>query len=153
MSFYRNAVERVGVWPLIVCMLSTAAYSASASGPPSGFIRMKYVQVSGSSVVFRIENLSTQSIYFRGANNSSGNAVPLLGIARMECRKLGAGTYNWDEYIIGEGGPETVEIAPGKQRLVEVDATFALQHKGGGCRVQLRLEGGTFIQSNFFEPQ
>jgi hypothetical protein len=131
--------------------LMIAACQREAAQRPSGFIRLEYVEASGSTAVFRLTNHSTQPIYFRGSERS-GLAVPLAGVATMQCRAVDSDAWSWGDFKIAEAGPEAIEVGPDKEQLVSVDGAFAQQHKGGRCLMRLSLEGGAFIESRSFEP-
>jgi hypothetical protein len=137
---------------LLVCAISLAACGSSANRPPSGTISLEYIETSGGRAVFQLENHSTQSLYFRGHSTPLTGAAPLAGaVSTLECRPVDS--WAWiTEGKIEEGGPETVQVAPGQRQHLDVQAAFLQQHKDGRCRLRLRLEGDTFIESKSFAP-
>ncbi len=80
------------------------------------------------------------------------HARPLAGVtSELECRKASTDRW-WPEAKIEEAGPETIEVAPGQRQQLEVDGTFAREYQGGQCRLKLRLQNGTLIESDAFVP-
>jgi hypothetical protein len=137
---------------LLVCSTMLATCGSPANLPPSGTVSLEYIETSGDRAVFQLENHSTQTLYFRGHSTPLTGVAPLAGAAStLECRPVES--WAWvAEGKIQEGGPETVRVAPGQRQRLNVEATFVQQHKAGRCRLRLRLEGDTFIESKSFTP-
>lgn len=136
----------------LVFLTAIVACGSRADLVPSGTISLEYVETSGERAVFQLENRSTQSLYFRGRSTPLTGVAPLAGaVSTLQCKPAEAGAWVV-EGKIEEGGPETIHVAPGQRQRLSVQAAFAQQYKGGRCRLRLRLEGGTFIESRTFTP-
>jgi hypothetical protein len=123
----------------------------TSPGMPSGYFNFDYVESSGSMLVFRLENHSTESVYIRASIDENG-ASPIGGQTNLTCRKLRSPAYVDENGPIGEAVFETVHVPPGATQKVVVNGSFARQYKGGSCRLRLTLQGGTFVESSYFAP-
>jgi hypothetical protein len=147
--FSRSAVR---ISSIVVCASMLAACKPPVKGVPSGYISLVYEGLSGSSIDFELENHSTQTIYFRGANSGSTGAVPWPGAATMECRQTASEPWAGDGVSRADGWPAAVEVAPGERRRMTVESALPQQHQGGRCHLRLELLGGTFVESKDFTP-
>lgn len=133
-----------------ICVASLAFLVFKLTEPPSGSIAVNYDGVSASSVFLIVENQSTQAIYIR----SEGDKV-WPGYFRTTCRTLDS--EQSDPMVIADGFYSTTKIAPRGRIRLNVPTELPNQFKDGHayvrCRVRLKLEGGTFIETYDFEPK
>jgi hypothetical protein len=135
-----------------ICFASFAFLVFKLTEPPSGSIDVNYDGLSASSVFLVVENKSTRAIYIR--SDTDKKVWP--GYFWTTC-----GTFDspeqTDPMVIVDGIYSTIKIAPGGRiRLnvpTELPNQFKDRHRLAHCRVRLKLEGGTFIETYDFEPK
>ena len=135
-----------------ICVASFAFLVFMLTAPPSGWIEVKYDGLSASSVFLVIENKSTRAIFIR--SDADNKAWP--GYFLTTCSTFDSPEQS-DPMVIVDGTYSTIKIAPGGQIRLDVPTELPNQFKDGHrlahCRVRLKLEGGTFIETYDFEPK
>jgi hypothetical protein len=135
-----------------ICVASFAFLVFKLTEPPSGSIEINYDGLSASSVFLVVENKSTRAIYVR--SDTDKRVWP--GYFWTTCRTFDSPVQS-DPMVIVDGIYSTIKIAPGGRIRLDVPTELPNQFKDGHglahCRVRLKLEGGTFIETYDFEPR
>lgn len=138
-----------------ICIASLAYLVYELKVPPSGSIAVTYDGMSASSVFLAVENHSTQAIFIR---NEGDKVWP--GYSTTTCKTFDADGWSEqsDPMEIADGlWYSTIKVAAGGRIRLNVPTELPNQFKDGHryvrCRVRLRLEGGTYIESYDFVPK
>jgi len=135
-------------WLLVITPF-LAACEPTAKLPLTGEVSLQFVRESQSGFHFRLANQSAQVISLRGTYNK-GVGDPWDTDA--DCKAPNSDTWMEGPFALVDAGAHSIEVSPGEQLELIVNSKFAEQHKGGRCRLNLRLQGGRFITSGEFEP-
>lgn len=140
----------------LVIALLAAGCDSSEKLPLTGQVSLQFVSMSPSGIHLRLANQSSEAVSFRGTLDSNSGADPWDVL--MACRPPDSDVWQQGPASFVDGGPNTVAVPPGEQVdvLVGHDAVVLddpiEQYEDGRCRVSLGLTGGSFINSNEFEP-
>jgi hypothetical protein len=138
---------------LAACEPKSAAEPASVQGSESdaeGAVVFELIQAQEAEGQFRLANRASQKISFRGSQASAEGVQPVD--AHLKCKT--AGSDQWDEgpRPMGDSAASTFELAPGDQEVLIVlwEPGLTEHYAGGSCRVDLRLQDGSIIESGEF---
>jgi hypothetical protein len=135
---------------LIVVLSMATGCDSSEKLPLTGNVSLQFVRSSPSGMHFRLANQSNEPVSFRGTTEKGDGASPWDTL--LECKPPGSDVWQEGPFALVDGGPATVAVPSGDQVDLVVGDKLAEQYKGGLCRLSLRLESGSFIKSNEFEP-
>ena len=124
--------------------------NSSEKLPITGNVSLQFVRMSPSGMHFRLANQSNQPVSFRGTSEKGEGVSPWDTL--LECRPPDSDVWQEGPFGLVDGGPATVAIPSGDQVDLLVGDKLVEKYKGGRCRLSLRLESGSFIKSNEFEP-
>jgi hypothetical protein len=149
-----TAFLRTLVISLLTAMGTTlGACDQSGKRPAPGRVSLEYVETSGTYLVFKLGNGSSQTITFMGLSRLSGSLEPSPSAIAMECQAAQSAVSVEEPFALADGPPEaTVRVLPGEQVRLLVLSTFAIRHKGSRCRLRLRTQEDSAIASLDFVP-
>jgi hypothetical protein len=116
----------------------------------TGSASLQFLRVSQSGIHLRLANQSSEVVSFRGTYDTWSRAKPWDIL--MECNSPGLALPPDRPFALVDGGPQVVDVSPGKQVELVVGDQPTGENKGERCRLSVRLVGGSFIKSNEFEP-
>jgi hypothetical protein len=135
---------------LIVFLLAASGCESPEKLPLTGRVSLQLVRVSPSGIYFRLLNQSKEAVSFRGVVDKSLGANPWGTL--MECKSPGSDAWQEGPYALIDGTPQIVAVRSGEQVDLVIHDNLVEQYKGGRCRLSLRFESGTFIESDEFNP-
>jgi hypothetical protein len=125
----------------------------SNNPPELGHASLEYLETSGADLVFKLANGSPRAVAFDGSYRLSGSAEPSPSVTAMECWVAQSAVSDEEPFALVDGPSQAVvRVLPAEQVRLFVPSAFALQHKGGRCRLRLRTQDGPVIESGDFEP-
>lgn len=128
------------------------ACNPTAEHPSTGAVTLEFISSSRSDIRFQLINNTTQVISFRGTQTRSLSASPWDTV--MQCKADQSDVWIEGPYSLVDGGPQEVSISPGDQVELVVTSQFQREfverNRGGRCRMTLRLQDGSFVESSEF---
>lgn len=120
----------------------------------TGKVELEFVRTSQSDIYFRLVNQTADAISFRGTVKRSVGAKPWDVF--MKCKEVQSQLWTEGPYALVDGGPESVDVPAGERVdlvvALDLHREFVQQYKGGQCTLNLKLQDGTTIESNEFQP-
>jgi RHS repeat-associated protein len=116
----------------------------------SGAVSLEYVGVSGPSVLFDLKNGSAKKISFRGTYSMLKGADPWD--SQIVCRTPNDTTGYEHPIALQNSIPASIIISPGDQMRLRIGNEIAAGDKGARCRLRLKLEDRTVLESTEFVP-
>jgi hypothetical protein len=117
-----------------------------------GDIEFEFVRASNEQHLFRLSNQTSQPIAFRSGEETPDGVHPLD--AQLMCKSSGSDQWEEGPRPMGDSGTSNVEVPPGSEETLIVlsEPGLAEAYAGGACRVDLRLQDGSVIESGEFLP-
>jgi len=143
------------VWARTFCVIAAigialVACKPTAKVPLSGRVSLEYSSTSESNILFSLANGSSQPIGFRGWSAVLTDTTPIYSGECDDPRRAVSTT------IVGpardRSRPKIVEVSPGMLLRLAIPSDDFRQYKGSRCRLTLRLEDGSMVQSTEFNP-
>jgi hypothetical protein len=137
----------------VLLAMGLAACAPGSRIPINDRVSLRYDGASDSGAAFILDNGSRQSIQFRGESYSWIRTEPVEPInASWACKVAGSAASGDEPYVFGDGAYTVIKVPPGRRLRLSVNRPILSDYKDGQCHLRLRLEGGTDIISNDFEP-
>lgn len=109
---------------------------------------LEFAGISGSDVVFKLKNESSKTISFRGAHSILEGADPWD--TQLVCHDAN-GTTGYDHPIaLVDSKPASISVSPRDQMRLRIGNEIGAGAKGSHCRLRLKLEDQTVIESSEF---
>lgn len=127
-----------------------AAPSPQTKAGMSEGAELEFVRALESEGQFNLVNHGSEPISFRSMNESANGFQS--ADARLECKTADSDQWEEGPRAMGDGDTRVVEVAPGSPEtlIVEWEPGLADYYAGGQCRVDLRLQDGSVIESGEF---
>jgi hypothetical protein len=142
------------LWPVLVGAGALVACNREEGVVArTGEIALKYESLSRRAAIFVLENGTTQAVAVRADHTFWGRTIPWD--TAMVCTAAHSTREDETSMALSDGFPKIVSLPPGNRMQLRVegdDVSFAVGHKGGSCRLRLRLQNGSTIESVQFEP-
>jgi hypothetical protein len=138
---------------IIVVGVMAGACKPGAPNVTTGQITLRYADRSKSAVLFELENGTFKTIAVRGDRTFWSGAIPWD--TAMLCIAPHSRTSEETSMALSDGFPKIIEVSSGNRLRLRVEGEnfqFAAKHEGWSCRLRLRLQSGTVIESEQFEP-
>jgi hypothetical protein len=141
-------------WVLVISWIALLDAILTACGPRPGdsvgAVSLEYVGVSGPSVLFDLKNGSAKKISFRGTYSMLKGADPWD--SQIVCRTPNDTTGYEHPIALQSSIPANIVISPGDQMRLRIGNEIAAGDKGARCRLRLKLEDRTVLESTEFMP-
>lgn len=145
-------LNQLKCWPVVLLSMAAGCDSPEKLEklPLTGSVSLQFVRMSPSGIHLRLVNQSYAVASFRGTHERDLGVSPWDTL--LECKPSDSDVWLEGPYGLVDGGPASVSVPPGEQVDLVVEDKLVDQYKGGRCHLSVRLEGGSFIQSDDFEP-
>jgi hypothetical protein len=133
---------------------------AASDGTTTGKVRLEFVSLSDSSVTVTLVNDLYNAIYIRGASRGPSGPIDVMSAdSEIECVTLPkspesgvTGETSLFAFVHGIGEWRYAEVpARGRATLI-IETKFPQRHRGGHCRLQVRLKDETVVGTAEFNP-
>jgi len=150
----RNYKIPTAIFSLAAVGVSLIGCGRTAQLSAPGEVSLKYVETSGSDLVFRLANNSSVVLTFPGSYRAlSGSIEPSPSVVAMECWAAKSTVSDEEPFALSDGPQQaSIAVSSAEQVKLLIPSAFALQHKGGRCRLRLKTVGGSSVESSDFEP-
>ncbi len=132
----------------MVALIATAL--AGCNDPPpklpfTGKVTLTFVRRSGDQLVFRLANQNANVVSYRGAPTDPWDTD-------IKCQEKDSDLWMPAPFGLVDGDSTHTDVRPGEWIEMVFVQPMAASFQGGRCISSLRVAGGTFIESNEFEP-
>ena len=133
-------------------VLALASCKPAPNGPSTGVAILSFLDTSQSSLVFKLENGTTQAIAFRGWDANADEPTTSPEFYAVTCVKKDMSQALSELPPISHHGPqaESVELSPGTSLRLRIQIEDLGMFHGSSCHLKLRLENGSMIRSAEF---
>jgi hypothetical protein len=151
----RNAVcsSLLVVCSVLVVALALVACRPAAEVPQSGRVSLEYSSTSERDYLFSLANGTSQPVTFRGWSAMFESTTPSPEVYSSWCysSQSSSGVLVGPAFVDGGSPPQLIEVSPGEQLRLAIRSDFH-QFRGSRCRLSLRLEDGSMVESGDFKP-
>jgi hypothetical protein len=118
----------------------------------TGVIAIERVKIEGARVLSQLENGSSHGVSVRGVRSGSVVSVDPAD-AYIDCLSSSGATRF--QHVGGsqfDDEASRIEVAPGTTQQFVADIDLSVDSKNSQCHLYLKLQDGTIIESEQFEP-
>jgi len=116
----------------------------------SGIASLEYTGVSAAGVEFVLKNGSPNKVNLRGEYVRHKSADPWD--TQVDCRAPNGTTRYEHPVEVGADKPEIIQVSPREEIRLLIWTDFIVVSGGARCRLRLKLEDHTIIESGEFVP-